>query len=41
MNDYQDDFEPLTTFADDTQDKPIDSSDVDFDTNPANNDDDC
>jgi hypothetical protein len=36
MNDSQD----LVTFADDTWDKPIDSSDVDFDTNPANDDDD-
>jgi hypothetical protein len=40
MNDYRDDFEPLVTFAYDTRDKPVDSSDVDFDTNPADNDDD-
>jgi hypothetical protein len=40
MNDYRDDFEPLVTFADDRQDKPVDSSDVDFDTNPANDDND-
>jgi hypothetical protein len=40
MNDYRDDFEPLVTFAYDTRDKLVDSSDVDFDTNPANDDDD-
>ena len=40
INDYRDDFEPLVTFADDTQDELVHPSDVDFDTNPANDDND-
>jgi hypothetical protein len=39
-NEYRDDFEPIVTYADSFQDQPDDSSDVESDANPTNNDDD-
>ncbi len=37
---YRDDFETIVTYADSLRDQPDDSSDVESDANPTNDDDD-